>query len=69
MHLALLPTRELYGTISQSEQRVIATATDQVTGVDVSATLAHDDRASRDLLARKALHPQAFSLRIAPVAS
>ena len=35
----------------QGEQRVVATATDAVTGVEVGAALAHDDLASADDLA------------------
>jgi hypothetical protein len=41
---------------SECEQRVIATATNVVAGVEVRATLTDDDLASIDELTTKALH-------------
>ena len=51
------------------KQGVVTATADVVTGVELGATLAHDDVASLDQLAVVALHAKAFTFRIATVAS
>jgi hypothetical protein len=52
---------------AQREQGVVATTTNAVTGVEVSATLADEDLACVDLLAAETLHAEALAVRVAPV--
>jgi hypothetical protein len=53
---------ELDRTRSKGEERVILATADIVTGVEVSATLTHDDLAGVDLLTTKALDAKTLSV-------
>src|SRR5205085_5717006 len=46
---AAAPLAELHDAVGRGEERVVATATDVLTGVELGAALAHDDRARGDL--------------------
>jgi hypothetical protein len=65
---ATLAGSKLDGSFSESEQRVVSTLANVFAGVNTSATLAHDDRASVDGLAIESLHAKALALGIASVA-
>src|SRR6478752_704457 len=60
---------ELDGAGLEREQRVVATATDTRTRVEVGATLADDDLAGLHDLAAEALHAEALGVRVTTVAS
>jgi hypothetical protein len=66
--LATLTGSKLDGSFSESEQRVVSTLADVFAGVNTSATLAHDDRASVNGLAVESLHAKALALGVASVA-
>ena len=67
VHATLEAARELNSAVAQREQRIVAAATHILTGVDVRATLTHDDRTGQHVLAGEALDAQSLGLRIAPV--
>src|SRR5256885_11466121 len=53
--------------VHQSVQGVVLTHADVVAGMELGATLAHDDRAGRDQFTTESLHAEHFGLGIAPV--
>src|SRR5690606_31784611 len=58
---------ELNLAVDQREQGVVLADADVGAGVETGAALAHDDRASRDLLAAKNLDAQSLRFRVATV--
>jgi len=63
-----LAVTELHGSLRESEQRVVATDTDVVAGVELGAALTKDDGAGVDCAAAEHLHAEALSVAIATVA-
>ena len=59
---------ELHRAGDECEERVVATTTNAVTGVEVRATLADDDLAGVDDLAAETLDAEVLGVRVAPVA-
>src|ERR1019366_5390484 len=58
---------KLHRTGDEGKERVIATATNAVAGMEVRATLAHDDLAGVDCLAAETLDAKELGVRVAPV--
>ncbi len=58
---------ELYGTVLEGEQRVVATHADVLAGVVACAALANDDVASDDFFATELLDAEALGVAIASV--
>jgi len=65
---ATLAGSKLDSSFSESEKRVVSTLTDVFAGVNTSAALAHNDRASVHGLAVESLHAKALALRVTSVA-
>jgi hypothetical protein len=59
---------ESHVAVGQREQRVIAADADVVSRMELSATLANDDRTGADRLAAIDLDAEPLCLRVAPVA-
>src|SRR5664280_2233749 len=66
--LAPLATGEVHRAIGQGEERVIAAEAHVVTGMELGAPLADDDRPGAHRGAAEGFHPQALGVRIASVA-
>jgi hypothetical protein len=67
MHAALQTPREVDNAVNKGEQRVVATAANVLTGVEVSTVLANDDRPSVNFLAREALDAQTLCAGVTTV--
>jgi hypothetical protein len=58
---------ELYETIDQGEERIVATLPDAVAGLENRAQLPHENISGTDLLAAKPLHTAALGIGIPTV--
>src|SRR3954447_12987618 len=66
--LAAAPVTEEHVALGQREQRVVATAADEIARVELRAPLAQDDLAGVDQLTAEPLHTETLSVGVAAVA-